>query len=72
MLFSLWRTRSEAYTPVGSIDESNFLESTSGPILTAPKFPRLGDKRQHWLIAFLTLVLRVVALAPAHLLSGRR
>jgi len=35
-------------------------------------FPRLGDKRQHRLVALLALVLRVVALASAHLLAIQR
>jgi hypothetical protein len=32
-------------------------------------FPRLGNKRQHGLVAFPAFVLRVVTLAPAHLLA---
>ncbi len=35
-------------------------------------FPRLGEKRQHRLIALLAFVLRVVAFAPAHLLPVQR
>src|SRR5947208_11231997 len=47
-----------------------------GPVavaqLTPEVFSRLGDKRQHRLIAFLAFVLWVVALASAHLLSVER
>src|SRR5438876_1586884 len=47
-----------------------------GPVavaqLTPYVFSRLGDKRQHRLIALLAFILRVVALAPTHLLSVKR
>src|SRR5882672_12005554 len=44
-----------------------------GPVavaqLTPDVFSRLGDEREHRLVAFLAFVLWVVALASAHLLS---
>ena len=48
----------------------------AGPIAVAQSapdvFPRLGDKRQHRLVAPLAFVLRVIALASAHLLAVKR